>query len=267
MTDRSTDGCWVKRMMSSEIGEAELNGLPHYPIMAISPKVLHYAVAVILEGWRVRIQLPAFSLSVSKGSVSHIVHDFGYLQLFTGWVSWSLTAEYKTQRNASSSVFLSRVEAEGGASLSLIVTVGETLADHFEPETKRPSMEWYHTQSLGGEVTKSFQQQAVSWLLSSGTEEAILVDMLLREEMINSIPYIRTLKELNISSEFGLTRIRQKFRSSLTMQSHTQVWRLSHHQIWLDSVTQSTQQPQSSTLRFPPVWSTEGCYLYFEVWD
>jgi hypothetical protein len=55
-------------------------------------------------------------------------------------------------------------------------------------------MEWPHTQLLGGGVTESSQQQAVSWLLSSGTKEAILVDVVLREEMINSIPYIRTLK-------------------------------------------------------------------------
>jgi hypothetical protein len=44
--------------------------------------------------------------------------------------------------------------------------------------------------------------------LSSGPEEAVLVDVVLRE-MINSIPYIRTLKVLNISSEFVLTRFGQ----------------------------------------------------------
>jgi hypothetical protein len=48
------------------------------------------------------------------------------------WVSWSLTVEYKTQRNAFSSVLLSLVEAEEEASLSLIVTVGETLPHYFD---------------------------------------------------------------------------------------------------------------------------------------
>lgn len=43
------------------------------------------------------------------------------------WVCWSLTVEYKTQRNAIYSVFLSHVEAEEEASLSLIVTISETL--------------------------------------------------------------------------------------------------------------------------------------------
>jgi len=53
--------------------------------------------------------------------------DFGYMKVCARWVSWSLTVEYKTQRNAISSVFLSHVEAEEEASLSLIVTISETL--------------------------------------------------------------------------------------------------------------------------------------------
>jgi hypothetical protein len=50
VTDRSTVGCWVKRMMASETGEAELHGLPCYPNTAISPEVLHSAGAISLEG-------------------------------------------------------------------------------------------------------------------------------------------------------------------------------------------------------------------------
>jgi len=33
----------------------------------------------------------------------------------------------------------------------------------------------------------------------------------------------------------------------------------SHHKIWLDSVTPSTLQPQSSNFWFPPIWSPDGC--------
>jgi hypothetical protein len=50
MTDGSTVGCWVKRMVGSETDEAELHGLPCSPNTAISPEVLHYAGAIILEG-------------------------------------------------------------------------------------------------------------------------------------------------------------------------------------------------------------------------
>jgi hypothetical protein len=50
MTDRSTVGCWVKRTMASRTGEAEPHGLPRYLNTAISPEVLQYADAIILEG-------------------------------------------------------------------------------------------------------------------------------------------------------------------------------------------------------------------------
>jgi hypothetical protein len=40
-----------------------------------------------------------------------------------------------------------------------------------------------------------------------------------------------------------------------------------HQKILLDSVTPSTLQPRSSTLRFPPIWSREGCNLPYKVWD
>lgn len=62
--------------------------------------------------------------------------DFGYMNVCARWVSWSLTLEYKTQRNAISSVFFSHVEAEEEASLSLIVTVDETLAHYFDQRQK-----------------------------------------------------------------------------------------------------------------------------------
>lgn len=56
--------------------------------------------------------------------------------MYARCVSCSLTVEYKTKRNAISSVFLSRVEAEEEASLSLIVTLGETFAHYFDQRQK-----------------------------------------------------------------------------------------------------------------------------------
>jgi hypothetical protein len=39
---------------------------------------------------------------------------------------------------------LSHYEAVGESFLSLIITGDETWIHHFEPETKRQSMEWHH---------------------------------------------------------------------------------------------------------------------------
>jgi len=52
----------------------------------------------------------------------------------------------------------------------------------------------------------------------------------------------------------------------MTMQGRTQSEDPEHHhRIWLDSVTPTTLQPRSSTLRFPPIWSPEGCSPRCEV--
>ena len=78
------------------------------------------------------------------------------------WVSWSLTVEYKTQRNAISSVLLSNVEAEVEASLSLILTVDETLAHYFDQRQKGRPWNGPILNCLVGGVTKSSHQQTVS---------------------------------------------------------------------------------------------------------
>jgi hypothetical protein len=47
--NRSTVGCWVKRVMASETGKAELHDLPHSgcPVRAVSPEMLQCADAII----------------------------------------------------------------------------------------------------------------------------------------------------------------------------------------------------------------------------
>jgi hypothetical protein len=63
------------------------------------------------------------------------------------WVPRSLTEEHKEQREIICSEFLARYEAEGDDFLTTIVMGDETWIHHFEPETKRQSMEWHHTTS------------------------------------------------------------------------------------------------------------------------
>jgi hypothetical protein len=52
-----------------------------------------------------------------------------------------------------------------------------------------------------------------------------------------------------------------KFRAVYTSQ-----YRGSHERMYLDSITLSTLRPVSSTLRFPPIHSPEGCNPQCEVW-
>jgi hypothetical protein len=71
-------------------------------------------------------------------------------------------------------------------------------------------MEWYHSQSVWRgywEFKKSPSPGNIMNTVFWDCEEVILMVVVLREEIIKSIPYIRTSKKFNISSEFSVTRI------------------------------------------------------------
>jgi hypothetical protein len=92
---------------------------------------------------------------------------------------------------------LSHYKADDESFLSQIVTGDETCIHHFEPETKRQSMEWHHPTSPRRKkfkVTPSAGKvmATVFW----DAEGVILVDIMPRGQTITSDLYIQTLKNL-----------------------------------------------------------------------
>jgi hypothetical protein len=81
----------------------------------------------------------------------------------------SLTVKNKTDRKAISSELLVRFEADREASLSWIVIGHEMWVHHFEPETKRQSMEWCHPDSQHTKKFKQYQSADKIMITSSGT--------------------------------------------------------------------------------------------------
>jgi len=53
-----------------------------------------------------------------------------------------LTQEHKEQRMQECQDLLNQYEAEGDSFLDCIITSDETWCHHYEPESKRQSMEW-----------------------------------------------------------------------------------------------------------------------------
>ena len=79
--------------------------------------------------------------------------------------------------------------------MSRIVTGDETWAHHYEPETKRQSVEWHHPQSPRKKKFKTTPSAGklmitVFW----DTDGVILVDVMARGETINSNAYTKTQK-------------------------------------------------------------------------
>jgi hypothetical protein len=109
--------------------------------------MLNQADAIIHVHRHITTRQLALQLSISTGSVCSIIETLEYSKVCSKWVPQSLTADHKIQRKTISSELLEHFDAEGEAFLSRIVTGDETWVHHFEPETKRQSMDWHHPQS------------------------------------------------------------------------------------------------------------------------
>ncbi|XP_045132250.1 histone-lysine N-methyltransferase SETMAR-like [Portunus trituberculatus] len=107
---------------------------------------------------RVIIDEVACSLQISHGSAFQIIHDeLGFHKVCARWVPRELTAEHKRKRLEVCQRLLDRYNNDGERFLSRIVTGDETWVHHYEPESKRQSMEWKHP---GSPATKKFKTQA-----------------------------------------------------------------------------------------------------------
>ena len=70
-----------------------------------------------------------------------MIESLGYRKVCARWVPQLLTEDHKVQRKAITSELLQRYRHEGDDFLLRIVTGDESWFHHFEPETKRQSME------------------------------------------------------------------------------------------------------------------------------
>jgi histone-lysine N-methyltransferase SETMAR len=134
---------------------------------------------------------------VSRGTVHNIISDLGYSKVCSRWVPRQLTEELKQSRFEVCKQMLQRYQTEGEQFMKSIVTGDESWAHHYEPETKRQSMQWHH---LGSPSPKKFKLSpsagkvmiSVFW----DSRGVLLLDFLANGETINSARYQQTLKKL-----------------------------------------------------------------------
>ena len=148
--DYSTVTRWVKRINDGqeEAAESDLCDRPRTgrPSSAHSSANINNADALIKENRRIAINEPAESLGVSAGSAVKIMDTLGYSKVCTRWVPRQLTEAHKQSRLEACSELLKYCHSDK-TFLQRIVTGCETWVYHFEPESKRASMEWRHPTS------------------------------------------------------------------------------------------------------------------------
>ena len=94
---------------------------------------------------RVIIDEIAVEFNVSHGSAYSIVHDdLRYRKVCSTWVPRQLSNDHKRAQQTNCQEHLDRHAHEGDDFLHRFVTGDESWVYHYEPESKRQSMQWKH---------------------------------------------------------------------------------------------------------------------------
>ena len=97
---------------------------------------------MILKDWRLTIRHVAECLNLSTGTIHHIISEvLGYNKLCTRWVPRMLMSEIKRVRLQTSRDNLELYRADPAKFHRRYVTMDETWANRFDPETKQQSMQ------------------------------------------------------------------------------------------------------------------------------
>lgn len=100
---------------------------------------------MVLEDRRVTVKFIAESCGFSVGSVEKILHDeLGLNKMAARWVPKMLTRDQKRIRQLTSETNLAIINQDPDGFLERFLTVDETWVHHFDPESKRQSIEWRH---------------------------------------------------------------------------------------------------------------------------
>lgn len=161
------------------------------PVEVSTPSLVTRIDNIIREDRRVTVELIAETVQVSVGTVHNIISDkLKYRKTSARWVPKELSQQHKDTRLRVCTELKERYEREGELFLNKILTCDETWVHHFEPESKRQSMEWKHTSSP---VKKKFKTQAsagkVMLTVFWDAQGAVLCDYLEEQRTINSQYY------------------------------------------------------------------------------
>ena len=114
------------------------------------------ADATIREDRQITVSEVAAHLDISYGSAYAILHDdLGYRKVCVQWVPKEFTVLHKRKRMKVATQLVRQYE-EDLSILERTVTSDEIWVRHYDPDSKRQSMEWRHPSSP---VQKKFKRQ------------------------------------------------------------------------------------------------------------
>lgn len=146
---------------------------------------------------RITVREIVEKIGTGHNAAQNIIRELGYSKVCARWIPRQLTDELKRSRREICAELLERYRMEGDQFMNSIVTGDESWAHHYEPETKRQSMQWHH---LGSPSPKKFKcspsagkvMMTVFW----DHRGVIFIDFLPKGKTVNSDRYCDTLQKL-----------------------------------------------------------------------
>ena len=119
------------------------------PSRAITEHKIERVCDMVLLDRRVTTDEVAHVLKISHGSANGMMHNkLGFHKVCARWVAMQVTDVHKQTCMDIWQKHLDRYGNERVIILDRIITGDVTWVHHYEPESKRQSMEWKHPQSL-----------------------------------------------------------------------------------------------------------------------
>ncbi|PNF39140.1 hypothetical protein B7P43_G01322 [Cryptotermes secundus] len=144
--DVSTVRQWVVCFNSGE-SEVHDKKCPARSCSAATPHDEQRLDQLIHTDWQITTRELCARLNIGCNGLEMMLGKLDYCKVYSRWVPQMLTQDHKTHRMEVCQDLLHQSEAEGDKFLDSIVTGDETSCHHYEPESKRQSMEWRHADS------------------------------------------------------------------------------------------------------------------------
>ena len=137
-------------------------------------------------------------ISISRERVENILHnELGMSKVSARWVLRLLTPDQKLTRLVISKANLARFEADPDCFVERFLTQEEGWVHHFEPETKRQSMQWKHSTSAPKKAkVVSFSGKVMASVFWDAKGIVFIDDYLQKGKTINGEYYAKLLRDL-----------------------------------------------------------------------
>ena len=182
-------------------GSLEDDPRPGRPADVISQEMIDRVERLVLNKRRIKVAELASECGISNGSVYTIIHEhLGMSKVSARWVPRNLNMQDRQQRVGSSQELLEVYNANPEDFHARLVTEDETWLHHWDPYTKKKSMQWKRP---GSPPPKKFRIQPsagkVMAMVFWDSKGIILIDYKPTGTSVTGEYYANVIKQLRVA--------------------------------------------------------------------